>query len=347
MRRAFAALTALSLAACAAPSAIAPSPTPSVPLPAPAPGRLELTDLPGWAGDDHLAAFEAYRRACEAAADPAYRLPCGRAKTYAPGSAAQAEAFLVEHFQAEPMGAPGVLTGYFAPVYPARRAPDGAFTAAVRPRPADLAAGQPYAERAQIEAQPAEGALAWMRPEDLFFLQTQGSGVLVFEDGRRMKALFAAHNSRPFTGIAAPMRERGLLPADGTSAQAIRAWLAAHRGPEADAIMRLNPRYAFFTLAPDDGRPPPGAAGVPLPAGRAAAVDPAHHAFGEPLWIDADQPRLAGAPPRFRGLVTALDTGGAIRGPARADLFVGQGDAAGELAGRINHTLRLYRLVPR
>jgi membrane-bound lytic murein transglycosylase A len=206
---------------------------------------------------------------------------------------------------------------------------------------------QPYPDRAAIERRPPERALAWLRPEDLFFLQVQGSGVLTFADGRRMKALYAANNGRPFVAIANPLRQMGLLAADNTSGEAIRAWLAAHRGPEADAIMRLNPRYSFFSLSPDDGRPPVGATNVPLPAGRALAVDPASHAMGELVWIDAEAPILVGAFPTYRRLALALDTGGAIKGEVRADLYVGQGAAAGAEAGRIRHTLKLWRLVPK
>jgi membrane-bound lytic murein transglycosylase A len=111
--------------------------------------------------------------------------------------------------------------------------------------------------------------------------------------------------------------------------------------------MRLNPRYAFFRLAPDDGLPPMGAAGIPLPAGRAIAVDLSRHSLGELYWIDGTTPLLAGAFPAYRRLVTALDTGGAIKGDIRADLYLGQGPAAGAEAGRVRHTLRLHRLVPR
>jgi membrane-bound lytic murein transglycosylase A len=206
---------------------------------------------------------------------------------------------------------------------------------------------RPYPDRAAIEAAPAVAALAWMRPEDLFFLQIQGSGVLTFEDGQRLKALYAANNGRPFVGIANAMRDQGLLARENTSGDAIRSWLAAHRGPEADEIMRLNPRYAFFRLAPDAGKQPAGAAGIPLPPGRAVAVDTLYHAMGELLWIDADAPILAGAFPSYRRLVTALDVGGAIKGKVRADLYVGLGPAAGAEAGRVRHTLRMFRLVPK
>jgi len=287
---------------------------------------------------------------------------CRRARAVRETGPGVGKAFFEAFFQAERLGtADGVLTAYFAPVYEARRTPDGEFSLPVRPKPADLVLGdggavlrtlpdgttEPYPDRAAIEATPLDKPLAWMRPEELFFLQVQGSGTLVFEDGQRLKALYAANNGRPFAGIANPMRDRGLLARDNTSGDAIRAWLAAHRGPEADEIMRLNPRYAFFRLTPDDGKPPVGAANIPLPAGRAVAVDPGFHAMGELLWVDAEAPLLAGAFPAYRRLATALDTGGAIKGEVRADLYLGEGSAAGAEAGRVRHTLRLYRLVPR
>lgn len=373
-----AAAAALFMAACAStptpggPSRGPPSPFPAEPPPSEAAERLRpVATLPGWAAEDHAAAYAAFVKGCGAAREPAMAGACRSARAIGRLDDAHAKGFFEAHFQAERLDGTGVLTGYFAPEYPARRKPDKEFSAPLRPKPADLKvvdaglfdpaqAGRPgaaldppgggllpYPDRAAIEAQPAEGALAWLRPEDLFFLQVQGSGVLTFEDGARMKALYAANNGRPFVAIANPMRQMGLLAADDTSAETIRAWLAARRGPEADAIMRLNPRYAFFSLGPDDGRPPVGAANTPLPAGRAVAVDPAQHAMGELLWVDAQSPILTGAFPTYRRLVLALDTGGAIKGPVRADLYVGQGAAAGVEAGRIRHTLKLYRLVPK
>jgi membrane-bound lytic murein transglycosylase A len=320
-----------------------------------------LSQLPGWAVENHQEAFAALRRSCRLRPDPALARVCATTDGIVFSSDAEARGWLEAAFQAERIPGDGVLTAYFAPIYDARRQPDAEFSAPVRPKPADLVVADggivlqvlpdgsaaPYPDRAAIEAAPIDKPLAWMRPEELFFLQVQGSGVLTFEDGQRLKAVYAAHNGRPFAGIANPMRDRGLLARDNTSGDAIRGWLAAHRGPEADEIMRLNPRYAFFRLAPDDGKPPVGAANVPLPAGRAVAVDPAYHTYGELLWIDAEAPLLAGAFPAYRRLVSALDTGGAIKGQVRADLYLGQGAAAGIEAGRVRHTLRLYRLVPR
>jgi membrane-bound lytic murein transglycosylase A len=207
-------------------------------------------------------------------------------------------------------------------------------------------APQGPATRADIDNMPAPDALAWMRPEDLFFMQIQGSGILVMPDGRRLKASVAGSNALPFVPIARTMRQQGLLDGYHTSGDSIHDWLAAHRGPEADAVMEQNPRYIYFRLKPDDGLEPPGAAGVPLPPGRSLAMDLGRHSFGELYWIDAEAPTLSGAFPVYRRVAAHLDIGAAIKGEVRADLFTGIGDQAGREAGRVRHTLRLLRLAP-
>ena len=363
--------------AASRPPAYRPPPRPAEARPArpaepetPTDRILPLTALRGWEAEDHAAALAAFRDACGAARDPAMAQVCRDARAIGPLDRDQSKRFFEAHFRAEQTHGEGVLTAYFAPEYPARHKADDDFTAPVRARPADLKmvdAGTfdptqsgrqtaardngdgtyPYLDRTAIEAQPPGKPLAWMRPEDLFFLQIQGSGVLTFDDGKRMKALYAGNNGRPFVGVANPMRDRGLLAPDNVSADSIRAWLAAHRGPDADAIMRLDPRYAFFSLAADDGKPPVGSANVSLPGGRSLAIDPAWHQMGELYWVDANAPILNGAFPTYRRLALALDTGGAIKGDVRADLFLGQGAAAGAEAGRVRHTLKLYRLVPK
>ncbi len=307
---------------------------------------LRPSDLPGWAGEDHVAALAAYQSGCGLSREVASQQACNTARLMGQADEAAARRFFETGFRVEPLSGTGLLTAYFSPQYEARANPGGAFTAAVRPQPADLSPGRLYADRSSIEARPPNGALAWMRPEDLFFLQIQGSGTLVYPDGHRAKAVFAAHNSRTFVGIANPMRERGLLPAGNTSGEAIRQWLADHRGAQAAAIMKLNPRYVFFRLEPDDGVEPLGSAGVPLTPGHAVAVDPEFHDPGEALWIDASAPTLNGAFPVYQRLVMALDAGGAIKGDIRADLYLGRGDDAGREAGRVRHDLRMYRLVP-
>lgn len=320
------------------------------PAPTPA-GAAPFADLAGWAQDDHAQAFRAFVASCGAARDPELEAVCRRATAAGDLDEAAARQFLETHFRPESVGDAGLLTAYFTPVYEARLDPEGDFTAPLRPRPADLprpdARGAvTYADRAEIERRPAPDALAWMRPEDLFFLQIQGSGVLTFPTGPALRAVFDGSNGAPFVGLAAPMRDMGLLADQDTSADAIRGWLVDHRGPQADGLMRLDLRYVFFRLEPDDGVEPAGAAGIRLIPGRTLAVDPSRHPMGEVLWLDATAPALTGAFPVYRRLAMAMDTGGAIRGKARADLYLGRGPDAGRAAGRVRHVLRLYRLAP-
>ena len=331
------------------------APLPLAPVPAARAGSVSL--LPGWDHEDHAAALDMFRASCGVQRDVSWHEVCLRARDLGAQDEVISKAFWETNFrviQVGAAGADGLLTGYFAPEYPARASRQGEFTAPVRPRPSDLPAADvgagggtaPWRDRAAIEESDEARPLAWMKPEDLFFLQIQGSGVLDFPDGRRLRAVYAANNGQPFAGIATPLRQKGLLAADNTSGEAIRAWLAANRGPNADAIMRLNPRYIFFTLQPWDGKEPAGAAGMTLTPGRALAVDPSRHDYGEVYWVDGEAPSLSGAFPSYRRLAMALDTGSAIRGDVRADLYLGTGEDAGAEAGRIKHRLKLWRLIP-
>lgn len=314
--------------------------------PAPQGEAIPLTALPGWYAEDYSAALAAFAAGCTASHDPRLAEICRDARETGPLNEGGARIFLERNFRARSIGDQGVLTAYFVPEYEARETPEPPFTAAVRPKPSGLEALKPLGDRAAIEAVPPEQALAWMKPEDLFFMQIQGSGVLDLPDGERLKATVTSTNGQPFVAIAGILRQRGDLPARGVSGEAIRAWLADHRGPEADAVMDQDPRYVFFALARDDGREPAGTAGTPLIAGRSIAVDLGYHDLGGPYWIDADSPLLSGAPVLYRRLVMALDTGGAIKGPVRADLYMGRGPRAGDEAGRVRHVLKLYALVP-
>ena len=353
LRGLIAAGTLLVLAACA--TAPAPRPLPPHP-PAPAPRPPETlrpeppsppvswSTLPGWGAEDHLAALAAISAACRVKPSRITEA-CATLVRNPPSDDAGAREFIQRWFALRAVPDEGLLTAYYTPIYEARRSPKPPFTAALRPPPSDP--GLLIADRSVIETAPADDALLWMRPEDLFFLQIQGSAVLDLPGGERLKAGFAAANGQAFVPLARVMRDRGLITDAGSSAGAIHAWLADHRGPEADAVMDLNPRYVFFRIRPDDGASPAGAAGVALPPGRAVAVDPAFHAMGELLWIEASDPRLTDARPAYHRLVAALDVGSAIKGEVRADLYAGQGEDAGEEAGHVLHRLVIYRLEPR
>jgi membrane-bound lytic murein transglycosylase A len=333
--------------------------------------RLDRLDqLPGWKAEDPIAALNGLMIGCRVTKDSDLKAICARAQSLNGADARLVRAFFEDNFRVEPIRGAGLLTGYYSPEYQARQTPDAEFSAPLRARPDDLLildlAGldedpaakrqigrieqgrfEPYPDRSEIERTGLGKPLLWMRPEDLFFLQIQGSGSALLPDGQRYRLIYEASNGRPFVGIAKTLREQGLLPDNGTSAEAIRQWLAANRGTKADQVMQTNPRYVYFSLGPDDGSEPVGAAGIALMPGRAVAIDPIQHRYGDLLWIDAGAPVLTGSFPLYQRLVSALDTGGAIKGEVRADLYLGRGDGPGLEAGRIRHNLTLYRLRPR
>lgn len=289
----------------------------------------------------------------------------------------RARAFLEARFTpwavAEGSRDEGLITGYYEPRLRGARRPTPPFLTPVLRRPDDLIevdlaafsddlrgrriAGRveggrlvPYPERAEIESGALDGRgleLAWVDdPVDRFFLEIQGSGRVLLDDGRELRVGYAAQNGRPYRAIGRDLVAIGAIPKDQVSMQSIRRWLKAN--PErARAIMHRNPSFVFFTevtgLAPTDG--PLGALGVPLTAGRSLAVDRRHLPLGALLWLDTTLPTAA-EPTPLRRLVVAQDVGGAITGIVRGDLFIGTGDEAGEIAGRMRQTGRLWILVP-
>ncbi len=263
--------------------------------------------------------------------------------------------------------ASGLLTGYYEPEVEVRRTRQGVFTQPIRSRPEDLLtadlgdfseelAGQrlmgrvegnrfiPYLDRAEIETGNAGEPLAWGRPIDVFFLQIQGSGRLVFEDGETLRAAFSAHNGLPYASIGRELVSRGELDLHQASKAGIESWLNEN-GPEATAgLFAVNPRYVFFGLEPlpDPGLGPRGAAGLPLTPMASIAVDPAFLPYGVPVIISADLPEAPG----WQGLMVTQDTGGAIRGPMRGDFFYGWGETAERRAGSTRAQAEWIVLLP-
>ena len=165
-------------------------------------------------------------------------------------------------------------------------------------------------------------------------------------DGRVLRLGYAGRNDHPYHAIGRSLIERGAISREAMSMQAIRAWLGAAPPAEAAALMRENPAYIFFRrlpgLAADAG--PQGSLGVTLTPGRSLAVDPAFIPLGAPVFLATRDP-LDGRP--IRRLMLAQDTGRAIRGPARADLFWGWGAAAAARAGPMQEAGELFLLLPR
>lgn len=257
------------------------------------------------------------------------------------------------------MRALGLATGYFEPELAAARRPQGRFRVPLYAPPPELlgasALRKPYYTRQQLETLPQARAalrgreIAWIEdPLDALMLQVQGSGRLrVLEpDGRtsRVRLSFAAHNEQPYRSLGRWLVDQGELSAEQASWPAIKAW--AQRNPaRADELRWANPRVVFFReeplSAPELG--PIGAQGVPLTPGRSVAVDPQAVPLGTLLWLDTTAPM---SPTPLRRLVVAQDTGSAIVGPVRVDLFFGWQPGAEELAGRMKQPLRLWALWP-
>ena len=266
----------------------------------------------------------------------------------------------------------GLFTGYYEPSLNGSRARQGPFQVPLHIRPPDLItvdlgkfredlrgrriAGRiqggdlvPYADRTAIETGALSGRsleLVWVdNPVDAFFLHIQGSGRVQLQDGGVLRVGYAGQNGHPYVSIGRSLIDRGAVPREEMSMQSIRRWLAENPDAAAD-LMRENPSYVFFRDLGPDG--PLGAQGAVLTPERSLAVDRKFHALGVPVWLDGAAPTPDGqAEQPLRRLMVAQDTGGAIRGPVRGDVFWGHGEDAASVAGRMQHEGRLWFLLPR
>lgn len=307
---------------------------------------------------------------------------CAAAEQLRRNDDAGARAFFEANFQPYAMtvnaSADALFTGYYEPEVQGSRRRGGAFQTPILALPGDLVQadappapdassaavpapgrkvigrmsdGQlvPYYDRAQIQAGALGGRgleLFWLAdPAEAFFLQVQGSGRVRLSNRTIARVGYAGQNGRPYVPIGRLLAERGEIPADQVSMQTIRAWLTAHPD-RAQALMNENPSYVFFRelpgLPPDEGAP--GAFGVPLTPGRSLAVDPQLLPLGVPVFVATTDP-LTSAP--LDRLTLAQDTGSAIKGALRGDLFFGWGPDAEDSAGKMRQTGRAWLLLPR
>ena len=271
----------------------------------------------------------------------------------------------------------GFLTGYYEPIIDGSRVPTGQFTAPLYRRPSNLVvAGRrklgdafpskgvkvgrrfgrrkivPYYDRGEIEDGALDGwhlEICWLHDQvDVMFAQIQGSARIRLEDGSILRVNYDSHNGWPYTPVGRVLIDRKLLPKEEVSMQSIRDWMEANPDQAKD-VRRQNKSYVFFRitdLATEDEAV--GAEGVPLVPGRSIAVDRSLHVYGTPFFISADLPIANDKTgTKFRRLVFAQDTGSAIVGPARADIYFGAGDEAARIAGRICNPGDFVMLVPR
>jgi membrane-bound lytic murein transglycosylase A len=332
---------------------------------------VSFADCPGWRDDDHAAAFAAFRRSAFRILEKPYRsgslgitfeslVPVFAAARDEPLlTREEARAFFEAHFHPcfiQPENSErGFVTGFYEPEIAASPIKTGRFRIPFLRKPDDLDdfAGE-YHDRRAIETGALDGRnleIAYVEnPVDAFFAHVQGAARLHMTDGTWLRITYAAKSGYPFTGPGRVLIELGEIPERDVTMQSIRGWLAKspHR---IDEILWRNRSYIFFREAPVENPElgPIAAAKVPLTPGRSIAVDRLLHTFGTPFYIDAPDLKAfdPGNADGFRRLMIAQDTGSAIIGSARGDLFTGSGDAAGEIAGVIRNHADFYALVPR
>jgi membrane-bound lytic murein transglycosylase A len=311
----------------------------------------------------------------------ALRRICERARDAIPLEEDGARAFFEQNFRPLRIvklgDTDGFLTGYYEPIIEGSRVPTGEFTAPLYRRPPNLVASGrrklgesfpskgvtvgrrvgrrkivPYYDRGQIEDGALDGwhlEICWLRdPLDVLFAQIQGSARIRLEDGTILRVNYDSHNGWPYTPVGRVLIDRKAVPKDEMSMQRIREWMQANPD-QAKEVRRQNKSYVFFRITDlSDQDEAVGGEGVPLVAGRSIAVDRSLHAYGTPFFIEADLPIAnSRAATKFRRIVVAQDTGSAIVGPARADIYFGAGDEAAQMAGRIRNPGTFVMLLPR
>jgi membrane-bound lytic murein transglycosylase A len=308
------------------------------------------------------------------------RDPCRVAKAADISDGARARAFFEENFlplRISRLGEEqGFVTGYYEPIIDGSRTQTDVYTVPVYRRPSNLFVrgfkqsdvslpnkGQvfrkigrrklvPYYDRAEIE----DGAIAgrgleicWLKNQtDLLFTQIQGSARVRLEDGSTIRINYDAHNGYPYTAVGRILIDRGIVPKDQMSMHKIREYM--EQNPDgARELRRQNQSFVFFReVQLSDKDEAVGGQGVPLTPGRSIAVDKALHVYGTPFFIEGELPiESEQSKTPFRRLMIAQDTGSAIVGPARADLYLGAGADAGRVSGRFRHNMRFVILVPK
>ncbi len=349
--------------------------------------KIEFSAVQGWDKDDHRSAYQAFRKSCTKVIGPNNGQPADgrladicRIAVMLPAKlpANDAKAFFELNFDPWLVKRPdkgAMLTGYFEPEVKGSLTPTKHFGTPIYNKPddlvlltrvsnrgalpADLTAARmgpdglamPYFTRQEIDQGALTGKgleIAYLSdPYEAFVMQIQGSGLIRLPDGRGLRIGFAGKNGHPYTSVGKLLVERGELQAELASMDTILNWMRANkqRGRE---LMWENKSYAFFRLlsTTEAQEGPQGAMQLPLVAGRSLAVDPRYYELGSPIWVAAPTLKDMQGKPLAR-LMVAHDTGSAIRGPVRGDIFWGSGDAAGKIAGQTKHICDFYVLLPK
>ncbi len=306
---------------------------------------LGFDELDGWSKDAHDQALSVFLNTCPDMTDPDWVAICALAQNQKPEAA---KAFFELFFRPVLIrdGSEALFTGYFEPELDGSRVRTDRFRYPLYKMPPEARSVRQWLTRQQIltggvmENRGLE--IAWVDdPVELFFLQIQGSGRIRLTNGRTIRVGYAGSNGQPYRSIGVEMVRRGLYNAHQVSAQVIKNWV--RRNPVEGATLLLhNPSYVFFReiRGTNPGEGPRGAMNRPITPLRTLAVDPAFVPLGAPVWLEKD-----GKGP-MRRLMVAQDTGSAIKGAQRADIYFGTGDVAGAAAGRLRDPGRMVVLMP-
>jgi len=356
----------------------------TVALNAPAPARevpmllhhahvvpLTFAGMKGWRRDDHRASYAAFVKSCAAVLNSSKKarakhtmlgglfIACQRTAKLDKPDDTQARRFFEDNFRPMRIAKAGDVDGFFTGYYETEVAGSLVKTAKYnipfygipsKFKGRSTVFGQ-Y-DRTQIEAGAIAGkglALCWVKdPVDVLFAQIQGSTRVKLADGHLLRLNYIASNGKPYYPVGKYLIDQGIIARQDMSMDRIRDWMEANP-VEAKALRDKNRSYVFFEKTPlSPTTQILGAQGVPLTPLRSAAVDKSLHIYGTPIWIDANLPLLSEEPSTpFRRLVIAQDTGSAIVGPARADIFFGAGNLIGHVAGRIKDHGEFVMLVPK
>lgn len=314
---------------------------------------LDFSQLNGWEDDNHAAALKVFLETCPDLKDQDWQNLCALAQSQAqllsqPEGKTGARSFFELFFRPVLIedGTPGLFTGYFEPELDGSRYRTSRFRYPVYRMPPEAKHSNPWLPRRDILTGPVmQGRgleIAWVDdPVELFFLQIQGSGRIRLNDGSTIRIGYGGANGHPYRSIGTEMVRRGIYKAHQVSAQVIKAWV--RRNPVAGRELLLhNPSYVFFReirkIRPSKG--PVGAMNRSVTTLRTLAVDPKYTPLGAPVWMEKD------GETQMRRLMIAQDTGSAIKGAQRADVFYGTGDSAGQAAGRLRDPGRMVVLLP-
>jgi len=313
---------------------------------------VSYNSLPGWYEDDVRYALQAFRNTCKAKIqyvgsvipDPALLKEKCSMLPSASANVATIRAWFESHFQPyqiynEKGGNTGTYTGYYSPVISGCRKQTNVCNEPIMGVPTNGTAYKGVAKR-QIVNNKIGKVLYWANIVDVQNLQIQGSGILKLEDGTNIKLNFAAVNDMPFKSIGGQLQERGIKPDGGYSADAV--WSYLKKNPTlAKEVIYNNPRYVYFYETPQQSVI--GKLGTPLSKIRSIAMDDSLYTLGLPVYINTN---LSNGQ-RFNRLMIAQDTGGAIKGWIRADIFFGSGDEAYQIAHGQHAQGKMFILMPK